>query len=471
MLLALAAGVVGTGVAWVGLRGLLLVIPSALTRFSYNAVVIDGRVLGFAFALTIATGLLFGVLPALRTTVSTAARAGRGSTGSRGELRLRAALQVGQLALAVLLLAGAGLFIRSFATLLAVPLGYDVDRVATLQLVSLESLRGDPDATLARARELDARLAGLPGVLGVARSGGVGFRYDYTIELEDGSRHASGTEMLPEINVDTAYFRVMGIPLAEGRGFRPEDASEGSSSVVVDRDFADRFWPGRSAVGRRFRIRDEPWHTVVGVTEDVKLEGPVDPLGTLLIFLPGDARSLRSGIVTLRTAGEPSQLLPSVRTLVRELDPDQPISTLQTGREELGETIADPRFILVIMTVFAAVAVALAAVGVYGLVSFTVAQRTREIGVRMALGARARTVVAEVMRWGLMLGSIGVAIGIASAALLSRSVEALLFDVSPLDPVALLAAAAVLLLACAAALALPARRAAAVPPVEALRVE
>jgi hypothetical protein len=263
----------------------------------------------------------------------------------------------------------------------------------------------------------------------------------------------------------------MGIQVVEGRGFLSEDVREGSSSVVVNREFAESFWPGQSAVGRRFRIGEQPWRTVVGVTGDVKLEGPLDPLGSQLLFYPAGERQLRSGIVTIRTRGDPSEVLADVRALVRELDPEQPISTLRTGREALGETIADPRFLLVIMGVFAAVAVALAAIGVYGLVSFTVAQRTREIGVRMALGARARTVVGEILGWGLKLGALGVAFGIGAAAILSRMVASLLFQVSPLDPIALLAAAGALLAACAAALVLPAWRAASVQPVEALRVE
>jgi predicted permease len=471
MMVAVAAGLVGIAVAWFGVRGLLTLIPSGMVRFSYTPVGIDARVLTFAFALTLATGLLFGVVPALRAASTTAARAGRAATASRRDVRARALVQVGQLALAVLLLAGAGLFGRSFHRLLSVPLGYDADRTAELALVSLESLRGDPERAAAHSFELDARLAAIPGVSGVGRTGGSGFMFDYTIELEDGTALASGSEMLPHMSVDTAFFRVMGIRIAEGRGFQAVDLSEGASSVVVDRDLADKLWPGQSAVGRRFRIRDEPWRTVVGVSADVKLDGPHDPYGPLMLFYPAPARELRSGTVMIRTDGDPAAVLPAVRAVVRELDPEQPISSLATGRQALGETIADPRFLLGIMIVFAVVAATLAAVGVYGLVSFTVAQRTREIGVRMALGARASRVVREVVGWGLVLGVIGVGLGIGAAALLSRSVAALLFNVSPLDPLALLSASGALLLACAAALVLPARRAASVQPVESLRVE
>jgi putative ABC transport system permease protein len=470
-LLALAAGALGTLVAWSAVRGLTWLLPSSLVRFSYTSVGLDGRVLAFASALTLATGFLFGVLPALRTTGATAARAGRSSTASRAEVRVRGVLQVGQIALAVLLVSGAGLFGRSFLKLLSVPLGYEVDEILELQLVSLERLRGDPVGAEAFAQGLDSRLRALPGVTSVARHAGVGFYADYTIELDDGRVVPSGAELLPWVEVDTAYFHTMGIPVVDGRPFEASDVEAEDSRVIVERDLAARLWPEGSAVGRRFRVRDEPWRTVVGVTGDVKLEGPLAPLGELLVFVPADAGELRSGVVVVRAAGAPASLVPAVRALVRELDTGQPIASVQTGRQALGESVADPRFLLSIMTLFAAVAVTLAGVGVYGLVSFTVAQRTREIGVRMALGARARRVVAGVFGWGLLLGSAGALIGLAAAMLLARFVEALLFGVSPLDPVALITAAGTLVGACALALTLPAWRAAAVQPVEALRVE
>jgi predicted permease len=471
ILLAAAAGVLGTAVAWLGVEALLTIMPSGLVRFSYTPVGIDSRVLTFAFALTLASGLLFGVAPALRSASTTAARAGRSATASRRDVRTRSLIQVVQLALAVLLLAGAGLFGRSFYRLLAEPLGYDADHIAQLSLVSLERLRGDPERAAAEAVELDARLSALPGVRGVGRTGGSGFMFDYTIELEDGTSLASGTDWLPEMSVDTAYFRVMGISILEGRGFQASDLGEGASNVVVDRDLAGKLWPGRSAVGRRFRIRDGAWLTVVGVSADVKLDGPHEPLGPLMLFHPASSRELRAGAVMIRTEADPATVLPSIRALVHELDPEQPISSLRTGREALGETIADPRFLLGIMFVFAGVAVTLSSIGVYGLVSFTVAQRTREIGVRMALGAGTERVVREVLGWGLLMGGLGAGLGIGAAALLSRTIAALLFQVSPVDPVALLAAAGALLAACTLALVLPARRAASVQPVEALRLD
>jgi predicted permease len=471
VLLALAAGAIGTALAWGGVRALVAVMPSVLVRFSYNPITMDLRVLVFAFGLTLATGLVFGLLPALRAAATQAARAGRAATASTREIRIRSLVQVAQFALAVLLLSGAGLFGRSFYRLLSVPLGYDLDRVLELQLVSLERLRGDPEAAAAFARELDARLASLPGVIGVARHGGMGIGFDWTLELDDGRRVELGDSPIPLVSVDTAFFRVMGVPIVEGRAFLPEDALPESSGVIVDKDFAAALWPGESALGRSFRESSGERHTVVGVAADTKLFGPLEPFGPRQIFYAAPDRDLRSGVVLVRTAGDPEALIAPVRALVREMDPGQPIQSLRTARQAMVEEIADPRFLLVIMAVFASVALTLAAVGVYGLVSFTVAQRTREIGVRMALGARGRTVMTEVLGRGLLLAFVGAALGLGGAALLSRFVSALLFDVSPTDLPTLVLAAAALLAACALALVLPAWSAASVAPVEALRVE
>lgn len=471
MILALAAGLLGTALAWLGVRGILALIPGNLLRFSYTTVAMDGRVLGFTFALTLVTGLVAGTFPALRAATTAVARAGPAATAGRGEVRVRAVMQVAQLALAVTLLAGAGLFATSFRALLSVPPGYAADHLLELELVSLERLRGEPEATALRARELDARLRALPGVVGLSRATGAGFRFDYTVELENGAVLESGSDLLPELTVDTAYFRVMGIPIVDGRAFERDDLLPDMGSIIVDEDLAASLWPGERAVGKRLRIRDEPWLTVVGVTGDVKLEGPHDPLGPFLIFHPADDHRLRSATVLIHTAGPPEALAPLVRDVVRAVDPEQPIARLQTGREAVGETIANPRFLLVVMGVFAAVAVTLAAVGVYGLVSFTVAQKTREIGLRMALGAQRRRVVGEVVRRGLLLSVAGAALGLGAAALAGRFVESLLFGTSPLDPLALGAAVLLLLVCSSVSLVVPARNAAAVDPARSLRAE
>jgi len=472
MILALAAGAAGTLLAWGAVHGMLRLVPSNLIRFSYTPVGLDVRVLIFASGLTAVVALAFGALPAWRTAMSLDARsAGRNYTGSKREVRLRGAVQVGQTALAMLLLTGAGLFGRSFVELMSVPLGYEPDRILELRLVDLERLRGYPSGAAEFARSLDERLRALPGVSGVAWHSGTTLRVGYRFELDDGSVLESEEGLVPSISTGLDYFDVMGIRIVEGRAFRPGDDSGTGGAIIVDRDLAALLWPGQSPIGRTVRFRTQPPVTVVGVTDDVKLEGPDDPFGPLMMFHPTEPEALRSGVVVIRTEGDPARLAPAVRALIREMDPEQPIASLQTGREALGEATADPRFLLVMVTAFATVAVVLAAIGVYGLVSFDVARRTREIGVRMALGARSARVVTDVVQSGLALALLGLSLGLGAATLLARLVSSLLFGVSPLDPAALGLAAAVLLGACGVALVLPARRAARVDPSEAIRAD
>lgn len=467
LVLSAAAGVVGTALAWAGVRALVgLLESSALIRFSYTPVGVDGRVLAFAFGSTLVTAALFGALPALRAGATPATGAGRGSTPGRRDVRLRAAMQVGQLALAVVLLWGAGVLGRSFLSLSSVPVGYRPERLLHLELVPLEPLHGDRTATLERARALDRRLLALPGVDGVARMYGTNFRIGDTVRAGD---RVLVPELLPFLNVDTAFFRVAGIEVLQGRAFRSGD--EEADVVVVDRDLADALWPAGGAVGRTLAIGSDAPLTVLGVTGDMKIEGPRDPLGPYLLFHPSSAEALRSAQVWIRTTGKPAALAPAVRSLVRDLDPGQPIRRLETGAEALGATVVYARFLLAVVAAFSAVALLLSSVGVYGLVSFTVAQRTRELGVRKALGAQGHVLVGSVLRRGLLLGLAGVGLGLAASTALSRVLVSLVYGVGPLDPVALLAAAGVLLASCAAAAAVPARRAAAVDASEALRSE
>ncbi|MEQ1856249.1 MAG: ADOP family duplicated permease [Longimicrobiales bacterium] len=471
MLLAFVGGVAGTLLARWLVQGLVYLLPSGTLTFSYSIVSIDGRILFLALALTTLTGLAFGMIPAYRASRTAVRGTGRTSTASREEVRLRAGIQVGQLALAVVLLSGAGLFIRSFQQILAVPLGHDADRVLRLDLVSLERLRGR-DATVDFARVLDQRLTALPGVEVVSRSEpGVSFAVNYTIQTDDGGPRDSGADMLPFLRVDSAYFRTMGIRIAEGRAFASEDFLPDANTVVIDRDLANYLWPSTPAVGRSFRIRDGPWLRIVGVTEDVKLEGPRDPYGTYLLFYPANQEDLRDQIVLLRGDGDLTLLVSAIRSTVRDLDPDQPISSIQTVRQSLGDDLANPRLFLVVMVALAAAALALAIVGVYGLASFTVAQRRREIGIRVALGASSQGVASEVVRRGLCLALTGAFVGVIGSLALSRYVQAMLFGTSALDPAVLVLSAITLLASCAAALIRPARSAAMTDPGSVLRAD
>jgi len=467
LLLALLAGIAGIGLAWWGVRGLLALAPSVLVRFNYTPIGIETRVLVFAFALTLLTGLIFGLAPAWRASRGSAARAGRGATASRSQVRLRSAVQVLQLAMAVMLLAGAGLLGRSFLNLTSVDPGYEPERLLHIELA--RRVRADTAATTAFHASLEERLSTLPGVTGYTRSSGQGFYVGYTLEREDGTTLTpASSEYLVMATVDTAYFRVMGIPMLEGRPFNASDVRTASEAVVMGHELAAALWPGASAVGRRFRVNDHPWVTVVGMTGSVKLDGPHDPLGRLFMFYPS-ARV--RGTITLRTNGNPAALAAAVRRTVRDLDPAQPIRTIETGNAALGETIAQPRFLLVIMLVFAAVALLLAGIGVYSLIAFTISQRTRELGVRMALGARWQNVIPDVVGSGMAMSIAGSLLGLFGALIVSRYLRSQLFGLSPLDPAAYLLAIGLLLAASLVALLGPLRRALGVDPVKALRAD
>jgi putative ABC transport system permease protein len=466
------AGLLGTLLAWWGVRGLLAIAPETIVRWHYNVVAVDGRALGFAFGLTIATGLAFGCLPAAwaarRSDV--ALRSVRTVTTSRSQLRARRVVQVIQLALAVLLLCGAGLLGRSFLRLLGVDPGFNASHQLRLDLASSPSRR-DGGARQVFNQQLDTRLRAIPGVTGVAWSNGIGLQFTDVLQAEGDEPVSGGNRIIVSTSIDTAYIGVMGIPLLEGRVFQDQDTRPGSDAVIVDRDLAALLWPGRSAVGQRMRVdRGDPWLTVIGVANDAKLEGPDDRDRPWVIYHPASLERFGSyPSIAIRTAGDPAASSSAVRDVVHDIDPDLPIWHLYTARQRMYEEMAQPRFVLVIMMVFATLAVVLSAVGVYSLFAFSVKQRAREIGIRMALGARSGQVVAAVVRGGLAMALIGLMAGLAGALASSRFIESLLFGISPFDPATFASATAVLLLSCVVALAGPARRAAAIAPGIALR--
>jgi putative ABC transport system permease protein len=378
-------------------------------------------------------------------------------------------MQIGQLALAVILLSGAGLLARSFVALATVPTGFDVDRLLRLELVSMERLHGGPETSSALAHQLEERLRVLPGVVGVARSGGTALRFGAVVEPQGGTTRR--VEVLASIGVDTAFFGTMGISVAEGRAFRSDDHQDYSSASILDRDLAQVLWPDENPVGRTFRIDDEGWRTVVGLSDDARMEGPTDPFGPFRLFGLRDPEERPGPFVWIRTEGDPAAQVEVVRSVVRAVDPDQPIASLETGREILGETVANPRLLLTAVATFAVLALLLASVGAYGLVAFMVAEARREIGIRLVLGAEPPRLLAEMLGRGLLLGGAGVALGLACSAAVAHVARAVLFGVSPLDPVALGLAPSVLLIACALALIGPARRASRVDPTVVLGAE
>jgi putative ABC transport system permease protein len=481
LILAGLGGTAGVVLAYWGVDLLLLVVPSEMSFLSYTSIGVDGRVLAFATIASLFTGLLFGVGPALRASRArgTFLIQERSGTSSRGAGTARSVLIVAEVALSLVLLVGAGLFARSFIRLNGVDLGFDANRIVTAEM-SISATRypaaEQRAAVMARYRD---QLAALPGVVGVSVSTGAPPRASITfadrVEAEGSPTpiHAEPT-IIPFGEGDAAYFSTLGIRLLRGRAFTEEDRRAAAGRVIIDPDLARALWPNAEPVGRRFRLDpDAKWLTVIGVTNDVKLMGPDDAAGKYGLFypLPLTGRATRYVEFVVRVAGDPGPVVQSIKRAIWAIDPQQPINRVSTARDQLGETVAKPRFLLTLMGVFAGVALGLAVVGIYGVLSHAVAQRTREIGIRVALGAQSRDVMRSILGYGAGLTALGIAIGILLTVAGGGVVRSLLFGIAPLDPAAFALAGVTLVGAALLACYVPARRATRVDPLVAVRAE
>jgi putative ABC transport system permease protein len=481
VLLGVAGGAAGVGLAWGALRVLKRLAPADLPRA--EQVAIDPLVLGFALLLSVMTGLAFGLVPAFQSSRTALAEVlregGRGGTAGRQGQRLRRVLVAAQVMLVVVLLTGAGLLIRSFIELQRVDLGFRAERLLTVRFAlpaarydSPASVSGFYDALLDRTRLL-------PGVQGVAASSGIFLTdtpnsADFVIEGRPTTPQAESIEAPIDV-VSPDYFQVMGIPLIRGRAFSAQDRTGGSEVVILNDAMARRFWPNADVIGRRFKYgRDPggtlPWMTIVGVVGDMRRGGFDRPV-RYETFLPHAQAPTRSMTLVVRTSGEPALTAGVVRQVVRELDRDLPVFEVRTMDELLSEMTSQRRFNMTLLAAFAALALVLALVGVYGVTAYLVAQRTREIGVRLALGAGPRSVVRLVVRQGMTAAAVGLVFGVIGALALTRLMSGLVYGVSVTDATTF--GAVVLLLGVATVVAnwIPARRAARVDPVVALRQE
>jgi len=483
--LALAGGAMGVLLAFGGVRAIIALAPSELTRWSYGPIEVDMRVLGFAVVLSFVTVLVAGVLPALQATAGVGRRRGmvlslttRTGAGTREQRHFRRALVVGQLALSVMLLVGAGLLIHSFMRLATVAPGMQVERLALLDIMP------DPDryASLAERiafyESVTTRMGTLPGVEAVSVVGGVagsslGLHLDTSLEVEGADGPIGGDPVyLPYGEADTSYFHALGIPILEGRAFDATDIVPQANTAIIDQDLARHLWPDGRAVGRRFRVREKaPWLTVVGVAGDVKLMGPDDRQHPFEIYYPRPFGAGGQRTIAVRTAGDPALLLSLLKAVVHQVDPRQPVASVTTAAAKYRESLVRPRFFLTLMVAFAGAAAVLATIGLYGVVAYSVAQRTRDIGVRMALGARREQVMTGVMLEALALTATGLLIGLAGALTLGRVLGALLFDVRPTDPFTFAVVMALLGVMAVMAAYMPAVRASRIDPMNAMRAE
>jgi putative ABC transport system permease protein len=475
--LTLSGGIIGVIIAAWGMGALIQLDPGSIPRLEGARV--DGVVLAFSLGVTILTGVLVGLAPALRQSSQASPRAALGD-GTRGgpaaPLRrgLRSALVVAEVAMALIVLVGAGLLVRSFAALSHVHPGFDPSNIVSFQLTPPRAQYDTSAKVLAFHQQVVDRLAALPGVTQASAvyplpMGGDQWSGSFGVEglAVDNGRpqpHAEYHVALP------GYFHIVRIPLLDGREFTREDVATAPSVAVVDEALAKQYWPGQSAVGKRLDIfgGSRVLTTVVGVVGHVHVAGPRTE-GEPQIYLPLTQSTQAPLFFVARTAGDPAPVVAAAREAVRAADSRLAVAKLGPMSILVARAVARERFNMLLFTMFGAVALTLAAVGLYGVTAFLVAQRTREIGIRLALGGQPGQVLRRVIREGLVLTLVGIGIGLAVALPLSRTLRELLFAIEPTDPVTYAGIAALLLAVTLAAAYGPARRATRVDPIEVLR--
>jgi putative ABC transport system permease protein len=481
-LLGLVGGGLGLMLALWGVDMLAAARPASIpeaTSFS-----VDGQVLGFTLVLSLGVGVLLGLLPALRASqvslVETLKDTGAGAARFRG--RARDALVVAEVALALMLLVGAGLLIRTFVELSRLDMGFKPEGVLTLRMSAPESRFPSADSLRTFPEQVRERLGSMPGVRAATYSSGLPLT-DFSqtsFSVEGQPPPAPGESPLATYFVTASnYFEALGIPLIEGRGFQPTDRQGGAKVIVVDEVLAKHFFPGRSALGERIRFDGDNVLEIVGVAKHVTAYGPGEDEPARFqfyipyqqmpdLYLPFIGRSLN---VVIRGEGDPNVLVPGVRREFKAIDPDQALAALKPMDSLVKGALEQRQFILGLVGLFAALALVLASIGIYSVMSYTVALRTREMGIRMALGATGMDVVRLVVGHGVRLAALGVLIGAVAAGVLTRLLGGLLQGVEATDPLTFGATAVVLAGVAVLASWVPARRAVRVDPVQSLRAD
>jgi predicted permease len=476
-MLAAASGALAVLVASWGLRGLMALAPGRVPRL--EAVTLDVTALIVTGVISLAVTLLFAFGPVVymrRAGTFAAMKEGGPGRSSDGRGRARSILVVAEVAMATVLLVGAGLFVRTVAGLLSVPVGFDTGGLLTARITlprpndPARAVYSDPIRRAAFYRDALSRIAALPGVERAAMSSQIpmgGFNPPLFVEIDGGE--AGVRPVVHEFQVSPSYFETTGTRLARGRPFADSDRAGAEPVAIVSETAARVFWKGRDPLGERVRFGpDLPWMTVVGVAGDV-LNRRLTEAPQPMLYRPLDQATDRSIAVLIRTRGQTPGLGESVAREVRAVDPDVPIYSVRTMTELIEVTVSQRRFLMRVLVVFGALATALALLGIYGVMAYSVSQRTREIGIRMAIGARQVDVSRMVLRSGLLLTAGGVFAGLLVSLALTRLVTSQLFAVRPSDPRTLASVVAIMTAVAAAAAYLPARRAAQVDPVKALR--
>ena len=474
VVLGIAGGGIGLALAYWGTEALIAARPADLPRL--DQIGLDGTVVLFTLGAALLTGLIFGMVPAVQATNDHLLRglqeSGRSAGGGRRAHRMRSGLVVAEMALAVILLTGSGLLIRSFVELTRVNPGFQPEGAMAVRVSFRGTLYQTGDPVRKRIGEIEERLRALPGVTAVAAGsvlplGGLGALNDFAVE--------GAPPPPPDVNQEIAvasatpdYFKAIGAPLRRGRLFTALDHAKAPPVAILNDAAVRRWFPNQDPIGRRVLSGAGGPREVIGVVGDVLQRNPGQPAAPQM-FLPFEQRTSATARFIVRAQGNAVALAPAVREQIRSLDPNLPIADVMPLNEMVSRSIARPRFYTSLLTLFAAVALALSATGIFGVMSYTVAQQSKEIGIRMALGARTGDVLRGVVGRALTLAGIGVAAGIVTALALGRLIRNQLFGVDVFDPITLASVVAVLIGTAAVASLWPARRAAAIDPVNTFR--
>jgi predicted permease len=480
MLLAVAGGSMGLLMALLAVKALRVFAPDNIPRL--NEVGIDGRVMVFTCFISLMTGIVFGMAPALRASridlnrvLNEGGRSSGGASGGGGS-RTRKLLVISEVALSLLLLIGAVLLLRSYQRVVNAYPGFNPHNVLSLRLQLPATRYTTPDSIISFFRRVGETLNRSPEVESAATTyslpmSTVALAWE-PITIEGYVPKNSQDSIISNVRIVTPdYFHTMGVPLLKGRYFDERDARGAPETVIVDQTLAERFWPNEDPIGKRLqRGSSGSWRTVVGVISDAK-EYSSEKEPPIAVYFPFEQYVARSMFLVIRTIPDPSKMAPAIIGEIQALDPDMPVFDVNTMEQRLHFSLARRRFSMFLLGAFAVLASILAAIGIYGVMSYSVSQRTHEIGVRVALGARPGSILTLVIRQGFVLASIGTGIGLTAAFLLTRVMSSLLFEVSAIDPFTFVATP--LLLASVSLLAsyIPARRAARVDPMVALRCE
>ena len=475
-------GALGLALAWAGVRLLVRMAPEGIPRV--GDVRVDVAVLGFTLALSVITGIVFGLVPALRAARSdpsgTLREAGRGTGQGRGLARARSIMVISEMALAVVMLAGAGLMIRSLSKLQSIDLGFHPEQVLTMRVSLPRSYDAERNALFYRT--FLERVRAMPGVRAAAVVGDlpIGDENSMWSILVDGAPMtsvANSPSAMPQ-QITPEYFETMRIPVLRGRAFTERDRAGAPLVVIVNETMARKLWPGKEAIGGTVKMLYDrsPWATVVGVVKDVRNRGFLEDVPPTMYF-PHEQTSLSAYYtpgtmnLVLRADADPLSLVPAIRSAVRSMEAAAPISRVQTMERVVAASVAGRRFTTQLLAGFAVIALLLAGIGAYGVISYGVTQRRFEIALRLALGAERGQVLRLVLGEGMWLAMVGLLLGIAGALATSRLIRSLLVGVGAGDPATLLMVAAVLALVAAVASLVPARRAMRVEPMGVLRGE